>query len=434
MEQQNNSNEEKKYNLYTEHIMPEKGKKVKKLAKKTAFVVAMAVVFGLIAGLVMIIVYRTGAGYIKPDEGRQDITLENPAATPLEDTTQTLQNNTEDITVSPEQTTEAEPESESAAGTGETSPEIGRLTDYAASLKAVAAGVNKASVKITVLSSDGSWADYSDKEYGMVVSGDDSGYYILTDYSAVGGYDSITAEFTDGASAQCTLVAGDEVSGMAVVKASRNKSNAVEIARLGNSDAVSAGDIVIAAGNLYGNGSAVGYGIIADAHGYQYGTDCGYGLLLSDIRYETSGYGFICNTSGEIIAVVTTEITSKNNSLLGGYRASGVRTLIENLINGRSRSYFGIKGQPVNSAAEDNYGIPAGLYVSAVEVGSPAYSAGIQTGDIITRIDAKTIENMSDFMDKLNAADSGDIMTVTVKRKSRDSYKEIVFRVTLGVE
>lgn len=29
MEQQNNSNEEKKYNLYTEHIMPEKGKKVK---------------------------------------------------------------------------------------------------------------------------------------------------------------------------------------------------------------------------------------------------------------------------------------------------------------------------------------------------------------------------------------------------------------------
>ena len=67
MEQQNNSNEEKKYNLYTEHIMPEKGKKVKKLAKKTAFVVAMAVVFGLIAGLVMIIVYRTGAGYIKPD-------------------------------------------------------------------------------------------------------------------------------------------------------------------------------------------------------------------------------------------------------------------------------------------------------------------------------------------------------------------------------
>ena len=72
--------------------------------------------------------------------------------------------------------------------------------------------------------------------------------------------------------------------------------------------------------------------------------------------------------------------------------------------------------------------------MSAVEVGSPAYSAGIQTGDIITRIDAKTIENMSDFMDKLNAADSGDIMTVTVKRKSRDSYKEIVFRVTLGVE
>jgi len=41
---------------------------------------------------------------------------------------------------------------------------------------------------------------------------------------------------------------------------------------------------------------------------------------------------------------------------------------------------------------------------------------------------------MSDFMDKLNAADSGDIMAVTVKRKSRDSYKEIVFRVTLGVE
>ena len=432
MEQHNNDNDEKKYNLYTEHIMPEKGKKFKKIAKKSAFVAAMAVVFGLIAGLVMIIVYRTGSKYIKPGD-KQDVTLENPVTVPSP-SGESVPDSTEDITVAPEQTTEAEQETESAAASGETSPEIGNLTEYADSLRAVAAGINKSSVKITVLSNNGSWADYSDKEYGIVISGDDSGYYILTDYSVVENSDEITAGFAYGVSALCALVSGDKVSGIAVIKASRAKSDAITAARLGNSDAVKQGDIAVATGNLYGNGSAIGYGIITDTQGYQYGTDCGYGLLLSDIRYEVNGYGFICNTSGEITAVVTTEITTGNSSLLGGYQASEVRTLIENLINGRNRSYFGIKGQTVSVAAEDSYGIPAGLYVSTVEVGSPAYSAGIQTGDIITRVDAKTIETMSDFMDKLEMTSSGETLAVTVKRKSRDSYKEIVFRVVLGVE
>ena len=52
----------------------------------------------------------------------------------------------------------------------------------------------------------------------------------------------------------------------------------------------------------------------------------------------------------------------------------------------------------------------------------------------MTRVDAKTIETMSDFMDKLEMTSSGETLAVTVKRKSRDSYKEIVFRVVLGVE
>ncbi len=426
--------EEKKYNLYTEHIMPEKGKKIKRFLKKAASVIAMAVVFGLVAGLVMIIVYRTGARFLK-SEDKQEITLDNSYTTQPDTTeSETEQETGETVTISPEKPEPQETDAPEKPSEGETVAEIGQLTVYADALKSAADGINKSSAAIAITAPSASWVEQTERDYGIIVSNDTSGYYILTKYSIIMGADSISAEFSDGVMAEAVMVAGDAVSDMAVIKASRDISGDILPVKLGNSDEVQQGDLLIAVGNLYGLGSAFGWGIATGTNGILYDTDSWYKIINTDISCTSSGYGFICNLDGEVVAVAFGSQGESANGTISGYAVSSVRAVVEDLINGRQKPYFGIKGQNATQSIEDNLGIPKGVYIAAVEVNSPAYAAGIQTGDIITGMGSVKIEDMEQFMKQLSASSSGDTVTVTVKRKSRDSYKEIVFRVVLGVE
>lgn len=426
--------EEKKYNLYTEHIMPEKGKKIKRFLKKAASVIAMAVVFGLVAGLVMIIVYRTGARFLK-SEDKQEITLDNSYTTQPDTTESETEPETgETVTISPEKPEPQETDAPEKPSEGETVAEIGQLTGYADVLKSVADGINKSSAAIAITAPSASWVEQTGRDYGIIVSNDTSGYYILTKYSIISGADSISAEFSDGVMAEAVMVAGDAVSDMAVIKASRDISGDILPVKLGNSDEVQQGDLLIAVGNLYGLGSAFGWGIATGTNGILYDTDSWYKIINTDISCASSGYGFICNLDGEVVAVAFGSQGESVNGTVSGYAVSSVRAVVEDLINGRQKPYFGIKGQNVTQSIEDNLGIPKGVYIAAVEVNSPAYAAGIQTGDIITGMGSVKIEDMEQFMKQLSASSGGDTVTVTVKRKSRDSYKEIVFRVVLGVE
>ena len=103
-------------------------------------------------------------------------------------------------------------------------------------------------------------------------------------------------------------------------------------------------------------------------------------------------------------------------------------------MNSKQTVYFGIKGQSITDKMKDTYGLPDGVYVSAVEVNSPAFAAGIQTGDVLTAVGHKQVATMSELMKALSNYRNGDAVNISVKRKARDSYKEIVFSVVLGVE
>ena len=420
---------EKNYNLYTEHIMPEKSKKIKRLLKKAAFVVVMAVVFGLVAGLVMIIVYRTGSRYFGP-QNKQEITLDNSYTTPPSATETTGECETgETVTVSPEETEPQETETESSYD-DVTSAGIVGLTNYTDTLKSIAGDINKSSVVITVVKQAGTWTEETGTNCGIIVSNDTDGYYIITENSVVDGAEEMSVKFADEVIADAVRVASDSVSNIAVIRASRSISSDIPAIKLGNSDSVVQGDPVVAVGNLYGLGSSFDAGIVTGINGVIYDIDSRYNVINTDINFAETGYGFICNIDGEIIAIAF----DSDGGMLSGYAISSIRTLIENLINGRQKPYFGIKGQNVTSTMKEKLGIPEGVYISAVEVSSPAYAAGIQTGDVITAIEDEPVDGMEQIAEKLSDMSADSTITVTVKRKSKDSYKEIVFRVVLGVE
>lgn len=423
--------EEKDYQLYTEHIVPGTGKKIKQYLKKFLLVFAMAAVFGLVAGLVMIIVYRTGSKMVGEEP---NVTLPIPVVTSAPETENLPQ---ETVTIPLVDETEPPETEQSTTAPDEDETDSEGINDFTNTLKNVYKTAESSIVDVLAVSSgkDGMDAGYRNisEEFGLIVGSDRTHYYILTDYSIVKNSDTITVKYNDGTDGDAILTAGDATTGIAVIKADISPSEEVGVAALGDSSLVQKGDMIIAVGKLYGSNHSVGYGIASDVDNRICGTDSEYGMIQTDISATGTVSGVLCNLKGEVVGIITPNYNAVSSNI-NAYSIIELRTLIENLMNSKQTVYFGIKGQSITDEIKKTYGLPDGVYVSAVEVNSPAFAAGIQTGDILTAVGHKEITNMSEFMSALSNYRNGDTVDISVKRKARDSYKEIVFSVVLGVE
>lgn len=434
------NNEDKKYDLYTEHIAPESGRKIKRLLKKMLLVLAMAVLFGLVAGLVMIIVYRAGSRFFPEQETKPEVTLAQVTTAetkPVE--TQEPTKPHETVTIpSPEQTSTEKPEETIETGEGETIPGLDDIERIHEAYKAVAAKINGASVTVAVSEAGVEWFDtvYQNVsyEYGLIVASDSECYYILTDYRVTADKAGISVIYPDGSVRNAETVMGDSSTGMAVIKAELVNSDGIAPATFGNSGSLSQGDALIAVGKIYGYTGTVGYGAAAGVDKVLSDTDSEYGIINTNIAADANASGVLCNLAGEVVGIITSGYSTGNGNFINAYAISGVHRQIEQLINARPRAFLGIKGQSVTAQIQELHNIPEGIYLSAVEVNSPAHNSGIQTGDVITAIGRESITDMNQFMNALSGYAPGDNIEITVKRRGRDSYKEIVFRVTLGVQ
>ena len=411
------------YDLYTEHIVKEPWKNSKRILKKGASLVAMAVFFGLVAGLVMIIVYKTGKNYLDDNKAAMNETTSST------DGSESKETDPEDTTVPPieEITTEIP----------STVPiDNEKLNDYMGYYKALKSVADKAGLSVTAAKQgvdffNSTYQNIAD-EYGIVISSDSTGYYILTEYSLVKNSENIQVTYYDKTVDTAEFVAGDTTTDMAVIKTG-SLNTAVVPVQFGNSDAVLKGDLLVATGKLYGFNGTIGYGIATGVNNSVNDTDSIYRLINTDISGTATSNGVILNLHGEVVGIITMAYNSDNTNFITAYAINDVRNLMQNLVNKKSMPYLGIKGQTVTEIAATNK-IPKGIYISAVETNSPAYKSGIQSGDVITQINGTEINNMESFMMQLEKNNPGDNVNVTIKRRGREDYKEIEFNLVLGVE
>lgn len=433
------NNEDKKYDLYTEHIMPESGRKFRRILKKMLLVLAMAVLFGIVAGLVMIIVYRAGSRFFPEQESKQEVTLAQvtTAETKPEETQEETTPH-ETVTIPSPETSSKEPEQTTETDEGETIPGIDDIERIHEAYKAITAKINAASVTVMVAEEGVEWFDtvYQNVsyEYGLIVASDSESYYILTDYRALADKAQLSVTYPDKTVKNAERVMGDPAIGMAVIKTEIVNNENIYPATFGNSSLLSQGDAIIAVGKIYGYTGTAGYGIAAGVDKVLSNTDSEFGIINTDIAADSNASGALCNLSGEVVGIITSGYSGGSGSFISAYAISGVHRQIERLINAKQKAFLGIKGQSVTASIQELHKIPEGIYVSAVEVNSPAHSSGIQTGDVIMAIGGESITDMGQFMNALSNHSPGDNIEVTVKRRGRDSYKEIVFRVTLGVQ
>jgi serine protease Do len=262
--------------------------------------------------------------------------------------------------------------------------------------------------------------------------------YIITNNHVVEGTQRVNIILSDGSEQTATLVGSDIYSDIAVLKAD---IHAPAVATLGNSEVLKPGESVIAIGSPLGNfKNTVTVGVVS-ATGRA--IDSGNGYMIEDliqtdaaINQGNSG-GPLVNLAGEVIGVNTLVVrnTSSGSIAEGLGFAIPVNTaqaVAQQIIEKGyfARPYLGISGQPINPGIAARYDLPAewGVYTTRVADNSPASQAGLQEGDIITRIGGIALDETHSYVNVLFEFQPGDRITLDVVRGNRDLQVEI----TLG--
>ncbi len=218
--------------------------------------------------------------------------------------------------------------------------------------------------------------------------------HIITNNHVVDQVDEIEVQLSDGRTRKARLIGADAELDLAVLKMDEP---GVKPLKLGDSDAMQAGDFVLAVGNPFGFEETVTDGIIS-SKGRPNRVD-GFGDFLQTnaaINPGNSG-GPLINLRGEVIGINTAIISRSGGSQGIGFAipSNTVRMALESLLKqGRIiRGYLGIETaapQPGQVGANDN----AGVVVAAVVPNSPASEARIERGDLIQKFDGHEVRNI----------------------------------------
>ena len=204
-------------------------------------------------------------------------------------------------------------------------------------------------------------------------------------------------------------------------------------ATLGNSIRLEAGMPVLAIGRADGSEDSMKVGTLTSTHNKQSVVDAEYTILVTDMMKNAGADGILINLNGEVIGIMQDHHLSSNmENVLTAYGISDIKSLLEHLSNNQDIAYLGIKGVSVTNEAL-KAGVPSGVYVTEVQIDSPAMKGGIQSGDVIQAINGQKVLSMSELSDVLSRLSNRQNITLEVRRLTRDGYKKTNYQTSLSV-
>ena len=290
---------------------------------------------------------------------------------------------------------------------------------------------------------------------GIIIGENDTELLICTNNHVVEDSDTLTVTFIDDESYEAQVKGTDKENDLAVVAVklddiSDDTRSKIKIAKYGDSDSLRVGDQVVAIGNALGYGQSVTTGIVsalnrditASEDGSEDSATTYQDLIQTDaaINPGNSG-GALLNMNGEVIGINSAKASESGVEGMGyAIPISKAMPILENLMSKQTRSkvdedkigYLGINGQGVSDQAVQLYNVPAGVYVTKVQSGSPADKAGLREGDIITKFDGTEVSDMSDLQERLQYYSAGETVELTIQTNKDGAYAEKTLEITLG--
>lgn len=262
---------------------------------------------------------------------------------------------------------------------------------------------------------------------GVVISPDG---FIVTNDHVIDGAERIRVVFPNGKDYYANIVGRDPTADIAVLRVPASHLVAAEF---GDSDRLEVGQACVAVGNPLGLGSTVTSGVISALHRKHLQLSEGRyldGAIQTDapINRGNSG-GALANTAGQLIGITTAILSSDPNggSIGLGFAipSNTVRKIAMQLIKyGKpsepvaSRPWLGVVLGPVpeNLARDMGLGLNQGAIIVRVAPESPAETAGLQEGDIILKIDGRSIMGVQDGVEAVQQHKPGDKVHLRILR------------------
>jgi Do/DeqQ family serine protease len=255
---------------------------------------------------------------------------------------------------------------------------------------------------------------------GVIISEDG---YIVTNNHVIKNAQNIEITLNTGKSYKAKLIGTDDKMDISLIKIDVDEK--LPYATFADSDNVKVGEWVLAVGNPYNLNSTVTAGIIS-AKARNLDTSGLQSFIQTDaaVNPGNSG-GALVNTKGELIGI-NTMISSNTGSYVGysfAVPSNITRKIIEDILEYGmvQRGMLGVQGTDLNTDISKELGIKTskGFYIGDVIKNSGAAKGGLKKGDIIVKIDSKTINTFADLNGYINSKRPNDEVQVTFLRDEK---------------
>ena len=262
---------------------------------------------------------------------------------------------------------------------------------------------------------------------GFIVSSDG---YIATNAHVIDDASEVTVRLSDRREFKAKVIGADKRSDVALLKVDAKDLPKVTI---GDADKLKVGEWVVAIGKPFGLENTMTAGIVS-AKGRDLPQENLVPFIQTDVAINPGNSGGpLFNMRGEVVG-----INSLIFSRTGGYMGLAFAVPIDiamNTVNqlrekGRvTRGRIGVQIQEVTKEAADAFGMKQaqGALVNSVEKEGPAAKGGVESGDIIIKVDNREVKTSNDLPRIITAIRPGTKITLTVWRKG--ASKEVAVTV-----
>lgn len=301
---------------------------------------------------------------------------------------------------------------------------------------------------------------------GVIVAENETYLYIATNNHVVESSESLTVQFIDDSVASAVICGTDPAMDLAVIAVDlsdmdASTKDAVRLATLGNSDNLQVGEPAIAIGNALGYGQSVTTGVISavnraytDDEGPLAGMENEKDKTADNVKFliqtdaainpGNSG-GALANIRGEVIGINSSKIaTTQIEGMCYAIPISTAEPILRDLMSqtpsqaskddddDTEKAYLGVSGVGVPAEILSLYNKDKGVYITSVFADTPAEDAGIEKGDVILEIDGQAVGSMDEMAEVLSDYEPGDKVTISILKRKGAGYVEEEVDVTLG--
>jgi Do/DeqQ family serine protease len=261
---------------------------------------------------------------------------------------------------------------------------------------------------------------------GVIIRHTGNTVYVLTNNHVAGDAETIQVKLNDGRQFEARLVGKDPRKDLALV--SFQTRDEVPVATLGDSGSLRTGDWVLAIGNPMGFESTVTAGIVSAVGRQTAGPGSGgftdYIQTDAAINQGNSG-GALVNTEGEVVGINTWIASPSGGSVGLGFAIpiNNARKAIDDfVVKGKvDYAWLGVTTGDTPEPLLKALGLrESGALIHGVFDGSPAREAGVQPGDVVTRIAGTRIAGSADLVRTVANMAPGSRQDVTVMRDGKE--------------